>query len=259
MKPPILIIHGACSQPGHMEPWRAFFTAAGYACTVPALPGHAPSDPERLRRLGIDDYFAAVGEALVKLEQPPIVIGHSVGGVLAQMLAAAFDCAAIVLVGSLATGRIPAPLGAIPYYLRVGLRVLAGLPFYPSRAALRHLALHDLPAAERDELIAGFVAESGLAYREMLFGKVRVKARSVGCPVLVVNGAADRLVPPSVAREIARKYGAELIIVPGHGHWLIAGSLIEVAAVPVLGWIETLRGSRGGPAARPSFPRTRDV
>jgi len=252
-KPPLLLIHGACSQPAHMEPWRAFFAGQGYACTVPALPGHAPSDPELLRRLGIDDFFAAVSDTIARFERPPIVIGHSLGGLLAQMLADAFDCAAIVLVGSLAPGRLPAPPGAIPYYLRVGPRILAGRPFYPSGAGLRRLVLHDLPAAERDALIAGFVPESGLAYREMLFGRVRVRSKSVTCPVLVVNGGADRLVPPSVAREIAGKYGAELTIIPGHGHWLIAGSLIDSAAVPVLRWIEGLPARSEDRAAPSSF------
>jgi len=236
-----------------MEPWRAFFAAEGYACTVPALPGHAPSDPDLLRRLGIDDFFSAVSHVLARFERPPIVIGHSMGGLLAQMLAAAFDCAAIVLVGSLAPGRLPAPPGAIPYYLRVGPRILAGWPFSPSRAGLRRLVLHDLPLAERESLIEGFVPESGLAYREMLFGKVRVKPKSVSCRVLVVNGGADRLVPPSVAGEIARKYGAELTIIPGHGHWLIAGSLIDIAAVVVLRWIEGLSARSQDRAARPSF------
>jgi pimeloyl-ACP methyl ester carboxylesterase len=252
-KPPLLLIHGACSQPDHMEPWRVFFAAEGYTCAVPALPGHAPSDPELLRRLGIDDFFAAVSDVLARFERPPIVIGHSMGGLLVQMLAAAFDCAAIVLVGSLAPGGLPAPPGAIPYYLRVGPRILAGLPFSPSRAGLSRLVLHDLPAAEREALSAGFVPESGLAYREMLFGKVRVKGKSVACPVLVVNGGADRLVPPSVGGEIARKYRAELTIIPGHGHWLIAGSLIGSAAIPVLRWIEGLSARSEGRPARPSF------
>ena len=236
-----------------MEPWRAFFAAEGYECTVPALPGHAPSDPELLSRLEIDDFFAAVSAEVARFERPPIIVGHSMGGLLAQMLAAAFDCAAVVLVGSLAPGWLPAPPGAIPYYLWVGPRILAGRPFHPSRAGLRWLVLHDLAAAERDALIAGFVPESGLAYREMLFGKVRVRSKSVTCPVLVVNGGADRLVPLSVAGEIARKYGAELMIIPGHGHWLIAGSLIDSAAIPVLRWIEQLPDRPEGRTARSSF------
>jgi pimeloyl-ACP methyl ester carboxylesterase len=240
-KPPILLIHGACSQPAHMEPWRAYFAAAGYRCVVPALPGHAPSDVTLLRRLGIEDYFAAVREVFAGFDRPPIVIGHSMGGLLAQMLGGSAECAALVLVGTIPTGRIPAPLRAIPFFLRVGPRVLAGLPFRASRAGLRRLTLHDLSVAEQDEILPDFVTESGLAYRQMLFGKARVHGRSVACPVLVVNGDADRLVPPSVAREVARKYKAKLILVPGHGHWLIAGSLVGEVATKVASWLETVK------------------
>jgi pimeloyl-ACP methyl ester carboxylesterase len=205
-KPPIMLIHGACSQPLHMEPWRAFFTAAGYRCVVPALPGHVPSDVALLRRTGMADYFAALNNVAKDLEPPPILIGHSVGGLLAQMLAGSFPCTALVLVGSIPTGRIPAPAGALPYSVRVGPRVLLGRPFRPSRGGLRRLALNRLPPAEQEALLPTFVAESGLAYRQMLYGEVRVRARAVRCPVLVVNGAFDRLTPPSTGADIARKY-----------------------------------------------------
>ena len=43
----------------------------------------------------------------------------------------------------------------------------------------------------------------------------------------------------AVNREASR-YGAEIVALPGHGHWLIAGSLLETAAAPVLDWIESL-------------------
>ena len=41
-KPPVVLIHGACSQPAHFEAWREQFSKAGYRVVVPPLPGHAP-------------------------------------------------------------------------------------------------------------------------------------------------------------------------------------------------------------------------
>ena len=113
-KPPIVLIHGACSQPAHFEAWRTFFTAAGYDCAVPALPGHAPSDMAVLRRQGFADYLDAMRAAVTGLGRKPIVIGHSMGALIARMLAAEGLCEAIVLVAPLPGGRIPAPLGAHP-------------------------------------------------------------------------------------------------------------------------------------------------
>jgi pimeloyl-ACP methyl ester carboxylesterase len=239
-KPPIVLIHGACSQPAHFEAWRAFFSDAGYEVFVPALPGHAPSDMAVLRRQGFADYLDAMRTAVASLGQRPIVIGHSMGALIARMLAAERLARAVVLVAPLPGGRIPAPAPAIPYYLRVGPWVLMGQPFRPRRGAAAYLALHHLPRAEQDDIFAGFVAESGGAYRDLLFGKAKVKRQAVRCPVLVVHGDADRLIPLATARGIADKHSAPLVVIPGHGHWLIAPSLVNDVAGQALAWIEKL-------------------
>ena len=159
------------------------------------------------------------------------------GGLIARMLAAEGLCAAIVLVAPLPGGRIPAPVGALPYYAAVAPFVVAGLPFRPWPGAVRHLALHALPRAEQDTIAAGFVAELGRAYRDLVLGRAKVKRRGVRCPMLVIHGDKDRLIPLAVAQGIADKHEAELIVVPGEGHWLIAPSLTASIAPGVLEWL----------------------
>jgi pimeloyl-ACP methyl ester carboxylesterase len=237
-KPPIVLIHGACSPPAHFDAWRAFFAGAGYACVAPALPGHAPSSRAVLRRQGFGDYLDAMRAVVSGLGARPIVIGHSMGGLIARMLAAERLCAGVVLVAPLPAGRVPAPAGAIPWYAAVAPFVAAGRPFRPWQGAIRHLALHHLPRAEQEGIAAGFVAESGRAYRDLVLGRAKVKRRGVRCPMLVVHGDADRLVPLAVARGIAEKHGAPLAVIPGQGHWLIAPSLTGEVAGRVLAWIE---------------------
>jgi pimeloyl-ACP methyl ester carboxylesterase len=253
-KPPIMLIHGACSQPAHMAPWRRFFVSQGYRCVVPPLPGHAPTDRCALAGLGIDDYLTAVLAERTNLTQPPIVIGHSMGGLLAQMLAVRTECAGIVLVASLADGFVPVTLRALPYFMVAAPRVLAGRPFRPLRAGLRSLTLHHLPRRERELLLDDFVMESGRAYRQMLFGRARLGARRFDCPVLVVGGALDRLVPPLVTRMIAKRHAAEMIMIADHGHWLIAASLLDRVADPVLNWIRRLDSGGRHPSLRRGQP-----
>jgi pimeloyl-ACP methyl ester carboxylesterase len=240
MKPPIVLVHGACSQPPHLEAWREFFQAAGYVCLAPALPAHAPGEFDALRRLGIGDYRDSVANVVGRLERPPVVIGHSMGGLLAKMIAARSACAGIVLVASVPSGYLPATWRAVPDFVTVAPRILAGLPFRPTPSGLKRLTLHHLDRNEQDALVQNFVAESGRAYRQMVFGLARISARRVNCPVLVVHGDADRLVPLAVGRRIARRHAAELITIAGHGHWLIAPSLTERVAGAILGWIERL-------------------
>ncbi len=191
-----------------------------------------------LRRQGFADYLGAMRAVVTGLGARPIVIGHSMGGLIARMLAAEGLCASVVLIAPLPGGRIPAPAGAIPYYAAVAPFVLCGRPFRPWSGAVRRLALHSLPRAEQDEVAAGFVAESGRAYRDLVFGRAKVKRRAVRCPMLVVHGDKDRLVPLATARGIAEKHEAPLVVIPEEGHWLIAPSLTGDVAGRVLAWIE---------------------
>ena len=242
MKPPILLLHGACSQPSHMAAWHAYFSSLGYQCSVPALPGHGDGQP--VAHMTMRDYRKAVGEAHAAFDNPPVVIGHSLGGLLAQQLAAKESCAALVLLGSLPAGRLPVTPYALPYFLSATPMVLLGRPIAPARAALRALTVQDLSVAEREEVLPEFVPESGRVYRRLAFALERVDAGRIKCPILVVQGDADRLVPVAVGRKLAERFGADLAIIPGRGHWLIAGSLVETVAVPIAEWIEGLAESQ---------------
>jgi pimeloyl-ACP methyl ester carboxylesterase len=238
MRPPILLVHGAFGQAANFEPWRGYFRAAGYPTTAISLPGHAPVDEEVLKRLTLADCLAAVGEAAAKLDRAPIVIGHSMGGLLAMMLAAEAECAALVTVAAPAPGRLPAQFGGFRYAIPHVGRILAGLPVKPSPAAIRSLVTHDLSPAESDEVIAQTGMESGLVLRKLAFCDTEVALSTIRCPVLCLSGDGDRVVPRSAGYRIAAETVAEHIVFPDHGHWLIAGSLVGTVAAPVREWLE---------------------
>jgi pimeloyl-ACP methyl ester carboxylesterase len=110
------------------------------------------------------------------------------------------------------------------------------------------LVLHDLLPAEQEELMPNMAYESGKAYRTLVLGNAPVDASAVRCPVLVVSGGADRLLKPAVGEGLARFYRAEHFVVPGRGHSLIADSILELVAAPVLGWIEHPGAGQFAPA-----------
>lgn len=240
-RPPVILIHGACSQPAHLDAWRAAFRDAGYDCVVPPLPGHAPTDRTVLRRSGFADYVAAVGRVVEDAAARPILVGHSMGALIARAAAAEHRVAALVLIAPLPGGRVPVTARALPFFALVAPFVAAGLPFKPGRRAVRGLALHGLPTAEQASIADGFVAESGRAYRDLVLGRGRVGRRGIRCPILVLHGADDRLVPVHVGDGIARKHGAALDIVDGAGHWLIAPSLVPRVAAAALRWLDAPR------------------
>jgi pimeloyl-ACP methyl ester carboxylesterase len=238
MRPPVLFIHGASSHGGHFSSWVSLFSEAGYECCAPSLPGHAPLDERALARLTLGDYLAALKSHAGGLRSAPVIIGHSMGGLLAQHLAARIDCPALICVASAPPWPIlTAQMRALPFVLPMMPAVLAGRVIKPSEAALRRLALHDLPEAEQRDLLPTFGAESGRAYRAMMFGLAPLLRKPFAGPVLCLSGERDRIISRATSAAIARHYGARHEVF-WHGHWLIAASSARTIAGRALSWLE---------------------
>jgi len=246
MLPPLLFIHGTCSQPAHFEPWLGYFRRAGYTCVAPALPGHVPSDPAILAHATFEDYVTALAEVHAQFDRPPVVIGYSLGGLLAQRLAVEAECAGLVLLAAATPFRLPLQRAMLPYILPLVRPVIGGQPFRISDDALRALVMHHLSVAEQDELLRDVVPDSGRAFRSVALGLVRVRPRDIRCPVLCVTGTDDRVVAASATRRLARRYSADMLVIEGCGHWLAAGSLLAEVAEPVRAWIAGLPSFRPG-------------
>jgi len=236
-RPPVLLVHGSFSRGAHCGALAAALKAAGFECVAPSLPGHDPSDPGLLSRLSLEDYLAALDRVRSGLPAAPIVIGHSMGGLLAQHLAASGPCAALICLASAPPGMLPPQFRALPHLAPLLPNILAGRAFHPSAGTFRDLALHDLPEAEQDELVRSLGAESGRAFRSMILGTSRVPAPDVRCPVLCLSGSEDRIVSQRVARRVAAHYGADHLALRGRGHWLLARAGLGAVSQLMLGWL----------------------
>jgi len=236
-RPPILFIHGAFSNAGHFDSWVERFSRAGFACHVPPLPGHAPYDPGALASLSMDDYLAALEREVAKLSEPPVLVGHSMGGLLAQQFAAKGGCRALVCVAAAPPWRLPAQPHALPFFLPMLPAVLTGRPVHPPETTLRTLVVHHLPADEQRALLPTFGPESGRAYRAMMLGTARLPGPPFRGPALCLSGRIDRVVPNRTSEQIARLHRAQHAIFD-QGHWLIAPSLAQQVVGRVLRWLE---------------------
>lgn len=245
--PPILFLHGLFGSPSLLTPWTRLLEAEGYAVHAPVLPGRDPADDAVLAHTGIDECFAVALDAYDRIGQSAIVIGHSLGGLLAQKIAAARNPRAAVLLAPVPPGVSWPRLRSSPHLLPLMSKIVAGKPFLPSAKTMRAVPLNTLPVVEQEAVIPRLVRDSGKVFRQISMGTAatRVNAAEVTCPVLCVSGGADQNVPSWVSRRIAKRYGAEHQVHPGKPHWIIAESAIGDVAPPVLDWLRKSVASAG--------------
>jgi pimeloyl-ACP methyl ester carboxylesterase len=199
-------------------------------------------DEAVLRRVGLEDYVRAGLAAYDQIGEEPIVIGHSIGGLLAQHVAAARPCKALVLLASVPPGILWVQARALPHLAGLLPGILAGHPILPPERTMREIPLVKLPFDEQTAIIAAFVPDSGRAFRSMTFGAAatRVKRDAVRCPVLVVSGGADRNVADWISRRIVRRYHASHQAHPRLPHWIIAPSILNEVAPGVVRWLNSV-------------------
>src|SRR5690242_18182006 len=185
-RPPILFIPGYFASAWVYESYLPFFAERGYAGFALNLRGREGStlpSGAMLGRVSINDFIDDARQAarwLIDRVGQPIVVGHSMGGLIAQKLGEEGLARALVLLS-------PAPPRGIsvmtPAVLRRQLRYLPAIlrsrRIVPRLADMRALVLNRVPAAQQEALFARFVPDSGRAGREMSLGAVRVDAERV--------------------------------------------------------------------------------
>ena len=207
--------------------WRGFASYLGHRgweshlLDLRAVPG------------GLEARAAAVAGFAAELQAPPILIGHDAGGLVALTAAARVATAGVVLVAPL-----PPATRAARALVRTPRRLVAlirGGPIPPPDGAAAEAWL-DLPEPARSATATGLAADDAASVRDVVWGRTAVAPAS-GVPAAVVAGERDAVLPPSVAAALARAAGAELVELPGGGHWLLAGPNWQPAVALVHRWL----------------------
>ena len=232
-----------------MDGLKEKFQAAGHVVTAPALRFHNGSrPPPALGTTGLADYASDLEDEMKALGKAPILVGHSMGGLLAQMLAARRKVAALVLLAPSAPWGIP-PTTLFEISAAQSLHLHPGywnMVLEPNRdVALAH-SLDRLPRHMRDDVFGRFVPESGRATFEIMNWGLdlnrasEVDADAVTAPVLFLTGSEDRINPPSTVARVAALYKdrATHEVLEGMGHWLIGEPGWEQICERALGWLK---------------------
>jgi pimeloyl-ACP methyl ester carboxylesterase len=248
-RPPLLFVHGAFVLHETWANWMGALARAGWRGVAPSRRGRHGVGPDRCGGLTTADYVEDTLRVVEALGERPIVIGHSLGGLIAQKVAELDRCRAAVLLASAPPAILPAQPIAIPALAPMLPRILLGQPLRPSCQTCETIVLNKIPVAERTRIHDALVHESGKVYREMIFGTFRIDAGKARCPLLIVGGREDRIVSPSVTRGIADRYHTPAKIYEGHGHWLIEEPGWERVAADVADWLAQTIEAADAPAS----------
>jgi pimeloyl-ACP methyl ester carboxylesterase len=244
-KPPVLLLHGMMGGAWQFRWLQDALAESGYESLALNYRGHHGSAPvRRLGRVGVRDYLDDALCACEHLAEPPLVIGQSMGGLIAQLLAERGAVRAAVLVCSLPPAGIRWRGVRDPRQAWRHLPdTVLGRPLQPHRGELDVLIFNGIPPDERAAFFASQVPESSRAGAQIAFGLVRVDARSVRCPVLSISASEDQLVLPEIGERLAVRYGGEHLHFEGAGHYALVGEPGWAGrAARTLEWCETALG-----------------
>jgi pimeloyl-ACP methyl ester carboxylesterase len=228
-----VLIHGMWGTAGVWRNWRPFIETRGWQTIAPSLRHHdaPPEDPPpALGTTSLHDYVADLEESLNALPEKPVVIGHSMGGLIALLLCAK----GLAKAGVLLTPAPPAGVIAFrPSNLLAFARIQARWGWWrkPHRATLAEALSHTFNTTDpRDgtEIYASFVHDSGRALLEIALpwldgtNAATVDPRRVTVPLLFVAAEKDKLTPPDVVRRAARRFAhvSDYVEYKGQGHWV---------------------------------------
>lgn len=258
-RPPVVMIHGAFCAGWVFDGWRTLFESQGYRVVTPTLRHHdcGMDPPEALGTTSMLDYTADLERELDALGAPPVIVGHSLGGLLAQMLAARRPIQALILLAPSAPWGM-APSTIFEFASAQALYLAGGFwnkPLKPKHWIAEANALDAMPERERLAVFARFVPESGLATFETMHWMfdlkraTQVDSRAVTCPILCFAGGRDRVNPPPTVRRLARRYGgrARYEELTDRSHWLIGEPGWKKIANGTLMWLERVLSGADAP------------
>jgi len=251
-RPPVLLLHGAFCTASAFDAFREPLEAAGFATHAPTLPHHGPgADLAALARLGLKDYAKFVAAEARALPQPAILIGHSLGALIGQIVATRMPLSALVLLAP------SSPWGVWPTTLdehgaAFGLAMLGdywarAVP--PDFRVARAATLDRLTSDEAKRVFAEWTPESGRALMESIHWQVDASMASsapayrIGAPILALAGGRDSINPASTVRRIAARFPvgqASFHEFPEMSHWLVGEPGSENVARLTLAWLDAL-------------------
>jgi pimeloyl-ACP methyl ester carboxylesterase len=256
---PVVFIHGLWLLPSSWDNWAGFFEDAGYAAVTPSWPddpetvAEARANPGVLARKTLGQVAGHTAEVIGKLDKKPAVMGHSTGGLLAQIIAdRGLSAVTVAIDPGPFRGVLPLPLST----LRVSSTVLRnplnrGRAVTLTRDQFKYGWANALDEEETERLYETYhVAAPGVALMQMAFANVNPRSEAKldpknpdRGPLLIIEGEKDHTVAPAIAnasfkRQRQNPAVTEIETVPNRGHALTIDSGWREVAERALAFVE---------------------
>jgi alpha-beta hydrolase superfamily lysophospholipase len=241
---PVLFVHGmfhgAWCWEEHFLP---YFAQRGYAAHALSLRGHVGSEGrERLRWTSLADYVSDLEQVVNQLSGPPVLVGHSMGGMIIQKYLQSHQSPAAVLLASVSPkGLLPATLRAFRLHPLIFIKANLTLSTYPVIGAperCRELFFSpDIPEGNLATYFARVQDESYRAYLEMILLGLCPPGPITDTPLLVLGAANDAAISRSEVEATARRHNTQAEFFPNMAHDMMLEASWQPVADRILGWL----------------------
>jgi pimeloyl-ACP methyl ester carboxylesterase len=247
----IVFIHGLFVNPESWDAWKVYFEAKGYKCYTPANPYHEgkPADlrkniDPKLADVNFEDVVNNIVKLIDTLPEQPIIIGHSMAGLVVQKLISMNKAAAGICIDG------AAPVGIITLkwsFWKANLPAINPLKgnsiFVPTKKWFHYAFCNTMTRAESDKVFDEIaVPESRNIPRGTLKNFAKIDFKKPHNPLLIIAGEKDHIVPASLNVKNFEAYKDTSSIIAfkefkGRGHYICGEPNWQEVAAYIYNWI----------------------
>ncbi len=247
--PTLLMIHGVGCDAGAWDVMKPGFEVAGWTCeAITLFPDRRVREnpPANLPELGFADYIEASTAEARRLTArdgaKPAVIGHSMGGLIAQVLAERGEVSkAVFLTPAQPKDCAAIGLPVVWTFLNIIAKQDRTKSYKVWKTGFKWGVLNLVPRERQDAIYATALYDSGKVYGDITDG-VTVDEKMVTIPTLTIAAARDRATLPKGVRKVAAKFArspvpGDFIDYADHAHWIVDEPGTDKVVADIAAWL----------------------
>ena len=248
----IVFVHGLFVNPKSWSEWKTYFESKGYTCYIPANPFHegSPADLRtsinpKLPKVGFEDVVNNIIKLIDSLPEKPIVIGHSLAGLVVQKLIELDKAAAGICIDGAVPKNIIPPFRTVKTMLPVITPFGGNSAFVASKKWFHFAFCTTLTRDESDKVYNQIcVPESRRIPRETLYKSfAKINLKKPHNPLLFIGGEKDNIIPANLSKKNAEAYKDKNSVsdfkeFKGKCHYICGQDSWQEVADYILNWLK---------------------